>query len=208
MDGLLFDTERLYREGWIAMAERFGQVSNPAFPSAVSGTNGIHMQEVVHRYYPAVDAKAFIQGCISYVDDILLTSVPEKPGVHEILEFLHAHGVKIAVASSSDREVIHHNMALTGTTAYFDAVVSGQEVTVGKPDPDIFLLAAERLGLSPKDCYVFEDSTNGILAGAAAGCATVMIPDLVTPTDELRVHCAGVYRSLLEAKQALERGEL
>lgn len=203
MDGLLFDTERLYRESWAVMAERFGQVHDPAFPSAVCGTSGGHMLEVIRQYYPAVDAQAFAQGCIARVDELLAHSVPEKPGVHEILRFFRARDAKIAVASSSARRRIVDNLRHAGVEAYFDAVVSGEDVTHGKPAPDIFLLAANRLGCNPADCYVFEDGINGVRAGLAAGCTTIMVPDTVLPTDEVRAACAGVFASLDEAREAI-----
>ncbi|MDO4175095.1 MAG: HAD family phosphatase [Eubacteriales bacterium] len=208
MDGLLFDTERLYQENWIVVAKEFGQQPDPGFPKAICGTSGIHALEVVRSYYPAVDAEAFLQSGIDKVTQILQTSVPEKPGVHEILRYLKEHHVRIAVASSSVRTMVQHNLAAAGIASYFDAVVSGQDVVYGKPEPDIFLLAAKRLGIPPHDCYVFEDGINGTHAGIAAGCATVMIPDLTQPSEELRAACVGVYDSLLAAKKALEQGEI
>ena len=91
--------------------------------------------------------------------------------------------------------MVHTNLVRTGIDGYFDVLVSGDEVSRGKPDPDIFLLAAERLGLAPGDCYVLEDSPNGLLAARAAGCTPVMIPDLVPPTPEL-TEFASVYPDL------------
>ncbi|MDE7262777.1 MAG: HAD family hydrolase, partial [Oscillospiraceae bacterium] len=75
-------------------------------------------------------------------------------------------------------------------------------------EPDIFLLAAGKIGCAPEDCYVFEDGSNGARAGVAAGCATVMIPDLMQPTEDLLKECAGIYSSLLEARDAIAAGEL
>lgn len=208
MDGLLFDTERLYQENWIIVAKEFGQQPHPDFPIAICGSSGIHAQEVVHKYYPSVDAPAFIQSCVDKVNAILQTFVPEKPGVHEILSYLHENDVRMAVASSSIKTMVEHNLELAGIAQYFDVVVSGQEVVYGKPEPDIFLLAAERLGLSPMDCYVFEDGINGAKAGLAAGCTTIMIPDLTPPTEELKHACAGIYSSLLEARDAMLQHEI
>ena len=91
---------------------------------------------------------------------------------------------------------------------YFDVVVSGFEVACGKPAPDVFLHAAEKLGLDPKDCYVFEDSISGVQAGFAAGCATVMIPDISQPTEELRKMYVGVYTSLLDAMEEIKAGKI
>ena len=208
MDGLLFDTERLYKESWEVMAGQFGQVHNPEFPTAVAGTSGTGMVAVVRKYYPEVDSQAFIQGCMDRVAGIIRVSVPEKPWAREILTFFRDRNIPAAVASSSARELIENNLRLTGLTDCFAAVVSGQEVARSKPEPDIFLLAAEKIGVPPEECYVFEDGINGARAGVAAGCATVMIPDLMQPTEDLRQNCAGIYPDLLAARDAIAAGEI
>ena len=208
MDGLLFDTERVFRDSWVEMAARFGQTHNPDFPAAVCGTSGEGMRAVVRRYYPEVDAQAFIDGCIARAAEVIREYLPEKPGMREILSFFRTRGVRLAVASSSGREMIEDNLRRAGVLEHFDAVVSGTEVERGKPEPDIFLLAARMLGCAPEDCYVFEDGVNGARAGIAAGCATVMIPDLAAPPEDLRTGCAGIFASLNDAREALAVGKL
>jgi len=208
MDGLLFDTERLFRDSWVEMAKQFGQIHQLDFPAAVAGTSGEGMREVIRRFYPEVDPYAFQEGCIARTAEILRNGIPEKPGMREILAFFRDRGVKVAVASSSGQEMILRNLRSAGIEALFDAVVSGNEVARGKPEPDIFLLAAGRLGCAPEDCYVFEDGINGGRAGIAAGCATVMIPDLYAPTQDLRTGCAGIFDSLSAAQKAIEAGIL
>lgn len=203
MDGLLFDTERLYRDMWIILAKEYGQIPDPAFPKAVCGSNGEHMRNIIRHYYPAVDAARFQQDCIDRVAEQLEHEVPLKPGLFEILDTVKKNGLRIAVASSSPMQTIQNNLKNAGVISYFDAVISGTEVPAGKPAPDIFQIAAGKLGLKPEECFVFEDSTNGIRAGAAAGCTTIMIPDLTEPTDELRALCAGIYPSLDAAARAL-----
>lgn len=208
MDGLLFDTERIYQDGWRAMAVEFGLVPHPDFPAAVCGTSGVIMRETIRRYYPEVDPQAFVTGCVRWAKERFLQDVPVMPGAREILTFFQERGVKIALASSSSREVIESNLRRNGFQSFFDAVVCGADVRRGKPEPGIFLLAAERLGCKPEDCYVFEDGVNGSRAGIAAGCATVMIPDLTPPTEDLRERCAGIYPSLTAAQEAIAAGRL
>lgn len=208
MDGLLFDTERLYRDSWMIRAAELGLDPDPEFPKAVCGSSGELMLDIIRQYYPDINPEVLRDACIDRVNECLKADVPEKPGIHEMLSFMKENGVRIAVASSSPMETIQSNLERTGILSFFDVITSGQEVEKGKPEPDIFLLAAKRLELEPEDCYVFEDGSNGIHAGAAAGCTTVMIPDLTEPNEELRSLTTGVYDSLLEAKEAIKRGEI
>lgn len=209
MDGVLFDTERLYRQSWMETPLRFGQTASTAFPAAVCGTSGDTLAAIVREYYPEVDTEAFIrQGIARARETILRQPVPEKSGLHEILAFFRENGVKIAVASSSDRVLIESNLKRAGVIQYFDAIVSGAQMKRSKPAPDIFQEAARQLGHAPADCYVFEDGLNGLRAGLAAGCTTIMIPDLTPPTDEMRAACAAICDSLLTAAEAIRRGEL
>lgn len=208
MDGLLFDTERMYRDSWKQSAQQFGLVHNPDFPRTVCGSSGAHMREIILQYYPQVDAKAFADDCILRVERELETHVPEKTGVRDILQYFKQHGVRVAVASSSKRATVLHNLKQADILSYFDAVVSGDQVTHGKPAPDIFLLAAQQIGCDPENCYVFEDGTNGIRAGAAAGCTTIMIPDLTPPNAQLEQLCAGIYPSLSDAMNAIAGNEI
>ena len=110
----------------------------------------------------------------------------------------------MAVASGSRKEMLLHNLKKAGIYDMFDAIASGHEVEHGKPAPDVFLLAAERLGLKPEECYVIEDGANGVRAGAAAGCDVIMVPDLVEADDEMRKITVGIFDSLSEVKKALE----
>ena len=210
MDGLLTDTERFYSVSWRDTARSFGQPWVEGFDRFVAGTNGEKMLEIIHTHFPAVDAQAFMDACVEREHNLVRTQLREMPGAAEIVRFFHERGVKLAVASSSSLSDIRDNLGRLGMLDFFDALVSGQEVTPGreKPAPDIFLLAAERIGCAPEECYVFEDGINGSLAGIAAGCATVMIPDLFQPTEELRQRCAGIFESLTRAKEAVETGEL
>jgi len=207
MDGLLLDTERVYHENWLETARRFGQTPYPEFPLAVTGTTGEEQRQIIHRYFPEVDARVFQEECISRVYRQLGEHcAPEKPGARALLEYFRFQGVKTALASSSSRERILDNLRQTDLGDLFDVIVDGEEVERGKPEPDIFLLAAKRLGFSPEKCYVFEDSLNGVRAGMAAGCATVMVPDLVQPPEGLAVH--KICASLTEAKMLIEQGLL
>lgn len=208
MDGLLFDTETVYQRGWTIIADEFGVTRKPELGKACCGTTGDLTERLVHEYHPTVDAKAYIRRVIEYVHDEAEKSLPVMEGAREILAYFHEHGVRIATASSSTVAQIEKNLSQSGLRDYFDAVVGGDLVTHGKPAPDIFLLAAECIGVPPADCYVFEDGYNGLRGAAAAGCAPVMIPDTMPPIDEMRTLCKGIYPSLSDAMNAIQRGDL
>ena len=208
MDGLLFDTETVYRKGWAIIADEFGVDRKPELADACSGTSGELTVRMVHKYHPTVDAEAYIHRVVQYVHDEAAKSLPVMEGAREILRYFHEHGVRIATASSSTVAQIEANLIKSDLRAYFDAVVGGDLVANGKPAPDIFLLAAERIDVPPVECYVFEDGYNGLRGAAAAGCAPVMIPDTMLPTDEMRTICTGVYPSLSAALDAIRQGML
>lgn len=209
MDGLLFDTERFYRRAWLEVAPRFGQHPSPALAEAVCGTSGDHLKEIVRSYYPGVDADAYIRAMFRRVEELLAEKGAKlMPGARELIAYLRVHGVKLAVASASPRSMIERNLVAGGIRAEFDVIVSGSDISNGKPAPDIFLAAAAGLGFPPDGCYVFEDGVNGALGGIAAGCATVMIPDLEKPTPALLQGCTGIYNSLWDALEAIKATQL
>ena len=134
--------------------------------------------------------------------------VPCKKGLKELLATLEDMGLPRIVASSSPRNMIEMNLQTTGTVRYFHDVVSGTEVAHSKPAPDTFLLAAEKLHLDPHICLVLEDSFNGVRAGRAAGCVTVMVPDLMQPTEEITKLYDRKCSDLLEVRDLLIEGRL
>lgn len=208
MDGLMFDTQKIYDEEWPKTAIKFGQKPSAGLVRDIRGSNGIIMEGIVHKYYPDIDPRKYIDETLRSVNEIEKTFVPKKTGVDEILGFLKESGVKLAVASSSLSDMVLHNLDLTDTRKYFDVVITGDLVSKTKPDPEIFLKAAWKLELPAEDCYVLEDSFSGVRAGHAAGCRTIMVPDQVQPTDEIRALASGVYESLCAVMDAMKRGEI
>lgn len=204
MDGLLFDTERIFQQTWNEIAKEKNLYLSEEFASAISGTNGSYMCSVIEKYYKVSDGRKIRDDCMERVQKKLEVYVPKKVGVDEILQYFKKHSVHLAVASSSSKKQIENNLKRAGVRSYFEAIVSGTEVENGKPAPDIFLLAAEKIGCRPEECYVFEDSLNGIRAGYAAGCKAVMIPDLIAPTEEMYKLSSGIYETLVEARNKIE----
>ena len=201
MDGLMFDTERLWQEEWKKEAEKMGIVLDPVFCKEITGTSGDLMLNIIAKYYNSEDPQRIADAVRCAVEDDLKRELPEKLGLHEILDHLQKKGYHIAVASSSPLDLIRDNLQRVGISGYFEAVCCGQDVKHGKPAPDLFLLAVERLGLKPEECYVFEDAYNGIRAAYAANCHPIMVPDTQAPTAEMEEKADHICRSLIEAIQ-------
>lgn len=185
MDGLLFDTERIFQNYWRAIAAERGIVLADSFITEITGTSGEIQKD-----------------CKERVLRHLAKDIPVKTGAVEILGRCRMLGIKTAVASSSPLRQIENNLENAGMENCFDAIVSGDEVEKGKPAPDIFLLAAKRIGIPPGECTVFEDSPHGIEGALRAGMKAVMIPDLLPPWEEHRRQIE-VYNNLQEAAEKI-----
>lgn len=202
MDGLLFDTERIFQLYWHAIAKERGLILASDFIGSITGTSGEMMNRILEKYYGVSDGEVIQKDCKGRVLHHLEREVPIKTGTVEILRRCRALGIRTAVASSSPVRQIKNNLKNTGLEIYFDALVSGDEVEHGKPAPDIFLLAAERIGIPAEDCAVFEDSPHGIEGALRARMKAVMIPDLLPPIDEHSGRIE-VYKDLKEAAEEL-----
>lgn len=198
MDGTLFDTEAVFQKYWNAIAKERGLLLPDAFKYEICGTSGEVMNRIIEKHYRVKDGTEIQRECKQRVAKELARGVPLKPGCREILASLHARGIPMAIGS---------NLSVSGFTSYFSAIASGDEVLHGKPASDIFLLAAKRLGVPPADCYVFEDSPNGIRAAHAAGMKPILIPDLMPVTEEIASLTVGVYKVLTDALEELVAGD-
>ena len=189
-DGLLFDTEIVYQRAWIEAGQRLGFTIDPALPKRFCGRGRTEISAFIREEFPSMDVEAYLRTGEELAWSRQLASVPvPKRGLMEMLSFCHASGIRTAVASSSPRHVVEHNLAAAGIIDSFDAIATGDEVEHSKPAPDIFLLAASRIGIGPESCCVFEDAFSGIRGAVAAGMGAVLIPDQVAPTDEIRTIC-------------------
>lgn len=181
MDGLMFDTERLWDTLWEPTCREMG-VEMPAdvdaFLASGRGLAGQALADHIREYFPMVDPQKMLQTAWRLADELFAKGVPCKPGLFELLDVLEERGIPRIVASSSPRSMILQNLSTTGAGRYFAQVVCGADVEHSKPAPDIFLLAASRLGVDIHRCLVLEDSLNGLRAARASGAVSVMVPDL------------------------------
>ena len=209
MDGLMFDTERIWATLWKPALHSLGMEYKEGLAEAMRGTAGESGRRVLRQFYGAdCDAEAIHAALHREADRAFAARPDKKPGLDELLAWLDAHHIPMAVASSSRMASIRHHLDGWGLTHYFKAVISGEQFTSSKPDPEIFYRAAEMLGTAPEHTLVLEDSYNGVRAGAAGGFVTVMVPDLAQPDDEMRRLYTAECASLHEVRRMLEKGRL
>ena len=207
MDGLMVDTESLSTEAFINSAKAQGYNMNKEETLKVLGFTKANIYQFWIDYFQGtnVDGKKLVDDHYEYIENVLYTVGPEKmPYVEELLKYLRENNYKIAVASSSDTADIKNNLEKTKLEKYIDEIASGAEVENGKPAPDVFLLAAERLDVDPKDCLILEDSKAGIKAGKASGAMVFMVPDMFTVDKECEDTADRILTNLGEVIEILE----
>lgn len=196
MDGLLIDSERIIMQACIVAAKLVGITYTQAEYVELIGRAGPDSTRIMVEQLGGVERfNQVMQGLDAQLAQHNHT-FPLKQGVLDLLKHYQSNNVICSVASSSPMHHITHRLSHVGVLDYFNHITSGQEVTRGKPNPDIYLLAVKKLGISAEECIAFEDSENGTLAAIAAGLKVVVVPDLKQPSDYVRKHCHQVITSL------------
>ncbi len=197
MDGLLFDTERLYERAFISAAAELGHPGDQDTCRLLIGAPWpLGRRILLERYGADFRVDDFTAVWLSHFRRLIEVDLPLKAGALELLALLDEHDLPRAIATSSSHQTVQHHLGFHDLAARFHAIVAAGDYANGKPAPDPFLLAAERLGVDARDCLALEDSFHGVRAASAAGMMTVMVPDLLQPTDEIRALCAFVAESL------------
>lgn len=207
-DGLMFDTERPVAKGWEVAGKEFGYDVNEEFLATVRGRSVAEIKEMfAARYGKDAPFDAMNLRKRAYCYELLdREGTPVKKGLKQLLAYLKSRSLPMAVATSSSREWTERNLKDSGTQNYFDVLVYGDMVARSKPSPDIFLLAAKKLGVAPERCIVLEDSIQGNRAAIAGGFLSVMVPDLTLPDSELAGKLTACCDSLLDVVKLFEEG--
>ena len=186
MDGVILDTEKLYTRFWQEAANVLG------YPMTKEQAMGLRS---LNREFGAAKMQSYFDVPVNYEEVrnkrielmnafIEKEGVELKPGIRELLAYLKEKGIKTAIATSSPIERTEKYLEAVGLTGAFDKLISGYMVKKGKPEPDIYQLAAREIGLLPQECLAIEDSPSGLLSANRAGCYPVMVPDQDMPTPE------------------------
>ena len=208
MDGVILDSEKLYVRFWCEAGQFYGfpferkhalGIRSMARPFAIERLQGWFGDSFD---YDTVRNKR-IELMNAYVEK---HGIEAKPDAEKLLSYLKEKGIAVALATATPKDRAEEYLRRVGILQYFDEVVSARMVKNGKPAPDIYLFAAEKLGLKPEECMALEDSQNGIRSANAAGCKTVMVPDLDGPTGEIMPLLYDVADGLWDVVRILNRG--
>ncbi len=184
MDGVLVDNARYHIRAWQQVGKELGKELAADDIRAVFGQRNREMlSALVGRPFSEEDSERHAQRKEQIYRDMIAPDLKPVPGLMQFLSDLKDHGIAAAVATSGPQENVELVLKSLRLESFWKAVVTGADVTRSKPAPDIFLLAALRLGLPPDHCVVFEDSTAGIEAAASAGCYCIALSTTHSPEE-------------------------
>ena len=206
MDGVLFDTERVCSDVWYQTGKEMGLKDIGIAVTNCVGFNAVDTRQFfLNQFGNDFPYEKFRERSSVLFHEILnKEGIPIKPGVFEILNFLQEYDYKIALATSTNKANVMNYLNEAGITHYFQAIVTGDMVKHGKPDPEIYIKACRELHSLPELCIAVEDSPNGLKAAYHAGMKPVMVPDLIKPDEEVKKLLYGIFDSLLEVKNYLQ----
>lgn len=206
MDGVMVDTERQLTEGYEAVAKQIGIEIPRWLTDSFKGASHELSERHFNDYFKGkIDYWEIRKLRDKYVDKLReKEGIPVKKGLFELLNYIKDNGMVCAVATSTKHEVAENILKDAGAWPYLNAMVYGDEVKRGKPEPDIFLKAAKDLGLDTSEVIVIEDSINGIRAGHAAGIKVVHVPDMIKIDDDVKALTYKVCDSLNDVIAIIE----
>lgn len=203
MDGTLLDTQRICIPAW-EYAGRLQDIKGMgSCIEKVCGMNEIGWTAYIESNYPTLNTAEFKENYRDYIKKN--GEVRFMPGAEPLMKFLKDKGVKVALASGTRRATLLGHLKKLSCEDYFDAIVGGDEIENGKPAPDIFLKAAELLCEKPENCFVFEDSANGVRAAVSAGMKCIGIPDVAPLSEEVKSMLFAELNNLGEAMEVLNK---
>lgn len=201
LDGLMIDSERVGADSWRLAGAELGHEIDETLLAALSGLSVTRSEAfVAERLGDAALARALHEKSRHHYQRLVREGdIPLKPGIENLLGWARDAGVPRAVATSTMREMADVKLGRSGLIRFFDVTVAGDEVAETKPAPDVYLAAAERLGVPATRCLVLEDSHYGVLAARAAGMPVIVVPDGAEPHAETRQIALSVCADLNEA---------
>jgi beta-phosphoglucomutase-like phosphatase (HAD superfamily) len=203
MDGLIFDTEQLYKTSWQFAAQEMGLELTDSFYQSFIGIQDHECEQMLVKLYDHnFDLNAYRSIRDAHFHKARSGGIAFKPGFHRLFQLATEKGLRKALVTSSGLADTQFNFAHSTYLEQFDTIITAEDVVKGKPEPDCYLLSCQKLNLEPSRCLVLEDSNNGVRAGKRAGCTVAMIPDM-TPQDPYSQQSADYLFESLEDVSAL-----
>ena len=206
LDGLLIDSEVIFYQMGSEMAAMGGGIfSMEDYVHHYMGrTLQANMQAYIDMYHLDMTVQEAVQWTLTRERELTRDGVPLKAGARDLIRHLQERGIKRVLATSSLPDRAERFLKLADVYDCFDDYVYGSEVTRGKPDPETFLIGAEKAGVNPAHCLVLEDSENGVRAAHAGGFPVICVPDLKKPSPDVAVMANAVVKSLADVIPLLD----
>jgi len=207
MDGLLLDSESLAMDALVSAGKTLGYDVPMEFCRRMIGVPADGCRAMVRETYGAeFPLEDFFRLQEEHLRDFVDTGrLLLKNGVEPLLDYLDEQKIPRAIATSSSRYRTDHHLKLVGLFDRFDAIVTRDDVSRGKPDPEPYLKAAQKIGIDPRHCLALEDSHSGARAAHAAGIRVIVVPDLLEPNDEIREKALEIMDDLHAALDYIKR---
>lgn len=209
VDGLMIDTESVWKNAFDKAGDKYGipNLGDTLFPSLI-GKRLEDEQELLDRLLPSDIQNQLINEWRQIGLSSLEKEVPVKPGLYEMLDYLEQHHIKMAVATTTRRELTEQRLKKIGVYDRFDYVLCGDEVTKRKPDPEIYLSVLKKMNTDAKNALVLEDSVVGVEAAYRAGVDFIQVPDLIAPTEVQEKQTICIVKDLMEARDYIQENRI
>lgn len=209
MDGLMINSEEVTFDGYVISLKKRGHTITRDFYVTTLGKNAKSLKIMYEDKYPNIDFDEVLREVHEYMANLFeIQGVPLKPGLIQLLSYLKQHNYKIVVATSSARSRVERIFYLAKISQYFDGIVCGDEVSKGKPDPEIFLKALDKTGLDKDKVVILEDSEAGIQAAYRGNIPVICIPDMKYPSKEYEDMTIATLDSLEKVQGLLQSYDL
>ena len=206
MDGVILDTEKLYTRFWQEAGIACGYPMTREHALGMRSLNRAAGAAQLKRWFgPELDYNKVRLKRSELMDAFIAEhGVETKPGIRELLDYLHSRGIPAAITTATPIERVRRHLSFVGLEGGFAAIRTAQDVPCGKPAPDIYLAGAAALNLPPESCLALEDSPVGIQAAHRALCMDVMVPDQDQPDADTKSLLFGLADSLTDVIDLLE----
>lgn len=205
----MIDTESVWKNAFDKAGDKYGisNLGDTLFPSLI-GKRLEDEQELLDRLLPSDIQNQLINEWRQIGLGSLEREVPVKPGLYEMLDYLEQHHIKMAVATTTRRELTEQRLKKIGVYNRFDYVLCGDEVTKRKPDPEIYLSVLHKMNTKAENAIVLEDSSVGVEAAYRAGIDCIQVPDLIAPTEVQEKQTICIVKDLMEARDYIQENRI